>query len=798
MPGLNVSDRLEAAGRWSADHPRPVFVVVATLALVAAVIALASLQMSMGMTLYINDDSQTAQDWETLKEDHDTGNNIFVLVESDNLYDPQTIRAIDRLDHRYTSIDETTTVTSLADVVRAGANGRIPNTEQGVERAIARVRSQPGGSQTVDRIIPETGTTVMLASYGDVQRFDRGAFLPTRGSDIVYSEVSDETNAASVPPGLEITVTGQPVFENAAFGLMLPEMIKLFAGAFALIIGVVYVVMRGKVRRGWHVLLPIGTALLALIYMTGVMGILGYSFNAIMLGVMPIALGLGIDYGLQIQTRYLEQREAGSPPGEAAAQASRTTGRALLIAMGTTAVGLGSLLVSPVPPVRQFGVTSATSVLAAMLLSVTLLPALLVKFDAAVATGQATVTDGQSAAADGGQPAEQSDSESERDRLEAGVYRFTKAVTAGNAIPTLLIALLLVSAGAYAYPQVEPRQQMMDFWPQNLDAKEDMDRLSDTVDSPKVIYVTVETDRAYTPETFRDVAEYQQLMLENSNVNSVSSPVTAVRLANEGRIPESQQRLGQLLTSQTDNGIRSIENPEAHPSRMVLTFYVDDVEGDVVRTLISEFQGNAELTLTTAEDVRITGKPVLNRNVIENVTAGLTPMTLLSFALGLAFLTIAFRSVRVSIVLVASVAGATALLVTGLMYLFEIPWNPLTITMSSIALGVGIDYGVHVFERYEYEMKRGATALEAAATAVAKLARPVIGSSFTTIFGFGILTISQFPVLANFGWTTVFAIALSLSTAFVILPAALTITPGLVESVPDQAQESSTSSPSHG
>jgi hypothetical protein len=132
------------------------------------------------------------------------------------------------------------------------------------------------------------------------------------------------------------------------------------------------------------------------------------------------------------------------------------------------------------------------------------------------------------------------------------------------------------------------------------------------------------------------------------------------------------------------------------------------------------------------------------------------------------------------------------------MYLFEIPWNPLTITMSSIALGVGIDYGVHVFERYEYEMKRGATALEAAATAVAKLARPVIGSSFTTIFGFGILTISQFPVLANFGWTTVFAIALSLSTAFVILPAALTTTPGLVESVPDQAQESSTSSPSHG
>lgn len=782
MPGQRIQDQLETTGRWSAKNPRPVVAVVAVIALVAAAVALTSLQMSMGMTLYINDDSQTSENWETLKGEHGIGNNIFVLIESDTLYDPRTIRAIDQLDHQYTGIDETTRVTSLADVVRMGADGRIPDTEQGVKRAITHVQSQPGGDRMVNLVVPESGTTVILASYGEVQRFNRGAFLPTRGSDIVYSEVSDETAAAPLPPGLEVTITGQPVFENAAFGLMLPEMIKLFAGAFALIFGVVYLVMREKVQKGWHVLLPVGTALLALIYMTGVMGVLGYSFNAIMLGVMPIALGLGIDYGLQIQTRYTEERENGAIPVDAAAQASRTTGRALLIAMGTTVVGLGSLLISPVPPVRQFGVTSATSVLAAMLLSITLLPALLVLFDTAGSTTTPTTTNKkQSTATNGAVTPETTSSIMQDDRLEASIYQFTKKVTAGNAVLTLLIALLLVSAGTYAYPQVEPRQEMMDFWPQNLDAKEDMDRLADTVDSPKAIYVMVETDQAYTPETFRDVADYQRLMLANSNVNSVSSPVANVQLANDGRVPDSQQQLDRILTAQTGSSILSVENPEKNPSRIVLTYYVDDVEGDMVRTLISEFHGNADITLTTAEDIRVTGKPVLNRNVIENVTAGLTPMTLLSFGLGLIFLTIAFWSIRVSMVLVGSVAGATALLVTGLMFVFRIPWNPLTITMSSIALGVGIDYGVHVFERYEFEVERGATAIEAAATAVAKLARPVIGSSFTTIFGFGVLTVSQFPVLANFGWTTVFAIALSLGTAFIVLPAALTVVPGLTK-----------------
>jgi hydrophobe/amphiphile efflux-3 (HAE3) family protein len=756
-----IRDGLERVGRWSANHQRAVIAVVAVLVVLSGGVAATSLQMSMGMSLYVDDDSRVSENWEQLKEDHGTGNAVFVVVKSDRLYDPETVRAIDRLDRRYADLDDVSTVMSLADVVRLGAGGEIPETERGVQRAIDRVRGQPGGDQLVDQVVPETGTTVVVASYGEVDRFDRGAFLPVRGSDIIYGEIHEETDAAELPPGTGVTVTGQPVFENAAFGLMLPEMITLFAGAFTLIFGIVYLVMRGRLARGREVAFPLSVAMIALVYMAGAMGVLGYSFNAIMLGVMPVALGLGIDYGLQIQTRYAEARESGESPLEAAGLASRTTGQALLIAMGTTVVGLGSLLVSPVPPVRQFGVTSAVAVLAAMALSVTLLPALLVRFDA-------------------GPPRSGTDAAA-GDRVESAFRRLTERATAGRPLLTLFLAVLLVSGGAYAYPQVEPRQEMMDFWPQDLEAKDDLDRLSDTVDSPKRIYVFVETDRAYSPKTFREVAEFQRLMLANDRVNGVQSPVTAVQLANGDQIPETKSELDAVLATQTGTGPTAVEDPDKHPSRLVLTFAVDDVEGEAIRTLIEEFDGNAALTLRSADEVRVTGKPVLNRTVIENVTAGLTPMTLLSFALGGTFLAIAFRSGRIAAVLVGSVAATAALAVAGLMYLLSIPWNPLTITMSSIALGVGVDYGVHVFERYAEEVERGASDRTAAATAVAKLARPVLGSSLTTIFGFGVLVISRFPVLANFGKVTVFAIALSLVGAFLILPAALVVVPGLAQ-----------------
>ncbi|SEO54009.1 hypothetical protein SAMN05216388_101417 [Halorientalis persicus] len=765
--GRAVRDGLEATGRYAAVHQRQVFAVVLVTALVSLGVGLSGVQMSMGMTLYIDDDSQTADNWETVKEDFGVGNNVFVVVKSDRLYDPETIRAIDRLDYRYrTNVDGITQVTSIADIIRSGNDGEIPETEAGVRRAIDQVREQSeAGAAMVARMVPEHGTTIVLATYGSVDRFERGNFLPQRGSDIVYSEVRDETALASLPPGMSTTITGQPVFENAAFGLMLPEMIALFAGAFALIFGVIYVVMRDKVEQGWHVLLPLGTALTALVYMMGAMGLLGYDFNAIMLGVMPIALGLGIDYGLQIHSRYVEERRAGVPPLDAAGVAAQTTGRALLIAMGTTVVGLGSLLVSAVPPVRQFGVTSAIAVFAAMVLSVTLLPALLVRYDQG--SHESLEATGETARSD--------------DWLEAGVYRLTQVVTGGKPLLTLLIALLLVTGGAYAYPQVEPRQEMMDFWPQNLDAKNDMDRLSDTVDSPKVVYVMVKTDQPYTSETFRDIAAYQRLMLANDQVNAVQSPVSAIRVRNDGRIPNDNAKLDRLISRQsTEAGVTSIQPPAENPSTMLLTFYVDDIEGESVRTLISEFNSNADATLTTAEELSVTGKPVLNRNVIENVTAGLTPMTLLSFSLGLILLSLVFLSWRIAAALITSVAGSAALLVTGWMHLLGIPWNPLTITMSSLTLGIGVDYGIHVFERYEYEIEtNGQTAVGAAATAVSKLSRPIVGSSFTTIFGFGVLILSRFPVLANFGTTTVLAIGMSLATAFTILPAVLSLGPSL-------------------
>jgi len=540
-----LRDRLEQVGRFSAENRRTVFAVVAALVLVSLVIAGASVQMSLGMELYIDDSSQTNQDWQEVKGEDafDLGNNVFVMVETDHLYEPETIRTIDRLDRRYAAADEFTSVTSLADVVRRGNGGEIPSTEREVRASIRRVETMdPSAAALVSNVNPDRETALIVATYGEVDVPDSEdqyfGFLPGTAAGYVTGEVADATDHVRVPPNVDVTVTGAPVFENAAFGLMLPEMIQLFAVAFAIIFTVVFLVMRGRLYRTWKVFIPVGTAMVSLVYMLGMMGVVGFNFNAIMLGVLPIALGLGIDFSLQLHTRYIEEREKGREPVDAAGAAARTTGNTLLLAMATTSIGLGALLVSAVPPTRQLGATAAFGVIAATALSLTLLVALLVHFDddeyELVTDSGDAPADAPTAATDGGEPTDDDRSRdgdepidgsspdgpapldppsadggggdepapepsasggdrSDSDESSTGVVgsddpafeRFIGALSGGIAAAPLLVLLLMVGAiggGAAVYHDVPTTQEMLDYWP-DIEQRDDLESLEDTAEA---------------------------------------------------------------------------------------------------------------------------------------------------------------------------------------------------------------------------------------------------------------------------------------------------------------------------
>ena len=794
---------LERIGRGAADNTRVVFVVALLLVGVAGVGVL-GVQMNMGMELYLEDDSDTVQNWDELQDDFNTGNVVFAVVETDNgtdIFDPEVIRSVDDLTEQYsTDVDAAATVTSYTQLL--AQNGELPETRGEAVAGLSAVEnSSEQNAQILDNLVPTYGesndTAIVQLQYGSAEvsddRDDLFGFMPPSENEVVEDQITSATGAVTLPDGATVTITGGPIFEEAAFGLMLPEMVTLFTLAFTVILVTMTLVMRGRLRKTRRVVIPLATTLVALLTMVGMMGVVGFDFNAIMLGVLPVALGLGIDYGLQIQTRYVEERENGRGTVDSAGVAARTAGRSLTLALGTTLVGLGSLLAASVPPVRQFGVTAAFSVLMSMALSLTLLIALLTTFDSGGDTATDPDTDGS----------ETADSPGSVERAASALG----GVITARPLAVVLVFALVITGGLAAYPMVQTQDDMFDYWP-DIEEKDELKDLESTVGSPNVLYVVVEGDDIYNnQDQLEAVSAFESEIGQTDHVVTSLSPVSAVEMRAEQRtgvrsLPDNATvREAQFdALQQTDVPPVGAQPFDETPDRLLVQLYAEKLNGTEEEEVIATTEETANATLGTM-DARVSGNIVINRNVIENVTAGLTTTTLLSFGAGLVFLGLALRSGRESAVLVGSVAASTMALVAGGMFLIGVPWNPLTVTTASIVFGVGITYGIHVYERFREELAvTGVSPDEAIRAAIVAKARPVMGSGATTMFGFGVLIISDFPVLSNFGLAIALAMGLALLSAFVFMPAVVLLlsrvnllpagaTGGATDPIPDPEQD---------
>ncbi len=804
----SIDNKLESLGNYSASNPFKIFAATLILVLIAGLGA-SQVQMEMGMDLYIDEDSQTMSDWQEIQEDFNKGNVMFVMLENEeDFYRPENAEIISDLYQEYYSelkygdIEAVSLVTSFSHPIKGGpGGGEIPETEEEIVHSMnfsfnqqrsnmgiianlhpdiqetaehQRVSEELSNSNYPvsaegDEMFRDADTAMIMIQYGNLEipeeRQDRLAgLLPVTEDEIMEEKVREITENAELPDGSEVTYTGTPIFEEAAFGLMLPEMIKLFGIAFGIILLTVMILMRGRLDAQRNIALPLATSLTAVTIMIGLMGFLGFNFNAIMLGVLPIALGLSIDYSLQIHSRYLEERQKNVSKIEAAQKSTKHVGRALLIAMTTTAIGLGALLISSVPPTRQFGATAVIAIAGSMILSVTLLPALMTYFD------------------------RNSERKTSRIDLEGWTEQFFNKLNPYHSL-ILGIGLIAVVGGGLASPHVSTTNDMLDYWP-DIQEREDIRELENRIPGPNINYIIIESEDAYTLENFEDIQRFQHELETHENIVTVMSPVRA--LENGNTQPPVEGPYSDTLPSEEEfeDAVEHRANidrppqlglhPSDHPDRVIVQAFVEDIEGETEREVIDFISDTAEETLENHE-TRVTGEMVLNRNVIENVTSGLAPMTALSFLLGFGFLTLALKSVRNSAVIIGSVAVSTVLMLTAAMYLLGIPWNPLTVTISAIILGIGIDYGVHIHERYKEEKTQGLNSVDAVKTSLSQKSRPVLASGITTLLGFGVLAISDFPVLANFGYAIILAMTFVIITTFTLLPASILASEKILE-----------------
>ena len=148
-------------------------------------------------------------------------------------------------------------------------------------------------------------------------------------------------------------------------------------------------------------------------------------------------------------------------------------------------------------------------------------------------------------------------------------------------------------------------------------------------------------------------------------------------------------------------------------------------------------------------------------------------MNILGFIFVFVFLILVYRHFHAvsPIIPIIFVVGWNAVA----MYVLGIDYSPLTATLGSMTIGVAAEYTILVMERYAEEEERLHDPIAAIQESVQKIGTAITVSGLATFFGFSALCLATFPIISNFGVTTLIAVAFSLLGAIFIMPAVLSV-----------------------
>ncbi|MDD3110103.1 MAG: hydrophobe/amphiphile efflux-3 (HAE3) family transporter [Eubacteriales bacterium] len=643
-----------------------------------------------------------------------------------------------------------TKMAGLAFGALASAGEKVSEISRGLatfhSKSDMMVADIPGTQAELDNILYDENQK-LRPLFANVVVDEKNSLMAIKLAGNLGSESKDEIADALAAAlekegfsGVSYVMSGKPVLDSSLRGEMKINMVKMVALAVVLMLAVLGLVF--KVR--WR-MLSLGIIMVSVIATIGLMGILSTPITMVSMAVFPILIGLGIDYSIQFHNRFEEEKSVKKTVSQ--------IGKAVAIAVFATVLGFISLYASPVPMIQDFGKMLTIGVIISFLGSIfLLLPILFMRHKNDIQKEQPPVT-------------AQVPATKKETILERALKRTTKNVIRFS-IPILVIVAVLSVMGFMTDGDVGVETDIESFMPQNMQALKDIHLIRDTVGSTDQVILYMSASEILTEENIQWIQQktnyleekYSDIIVDTKSIDTLVS-----NLAPEpGISPEDYIELAASLPRQQVGMFVNEGNTES-----VILLNIRHLAIDELREFILQLK--ADLADAPMK-VQITGKSVLDVEMVNGLTSGRVKMTIIGLALVFAALVVIYKNpfkALIPILPVVMIIGMSG----GIMYLLNIKYTPITATLGALVLGMGTEMTVMLLERYLEERKTGKDKLESMMVTVTMIGKAIVASGLTTIGGFSVLMASEFIILRDFGFMTVINIALALFSTFVVLPA---------------------------
>jgi predicted RND superfamily exporter protein len=191
--------------------------------------------------------------------------------------------------------------------------------------------------------------------------------------------------------------------------------------------------------------------------------------------------------------------------------------------------------------------------------------------------------------------------------------------------------------------------------------------------------------------------------------------------------------------------------------------------------LAADFRQRLAPLEQTGAEALVASQPLLINETLDELSAAQTQAIIVSLTAALALLvgyyTVTRRRPLLGVITMLPALLAVPL-VLGSMWLLGLSFNALTATIASIAIGIGVPYGIHLTNRFVEEIRGGDVDAAIRAT-LTNTGAALVGSALTTGTAFAVLLLSSFPPIAQFGGITALTIAYALLASAIVETAAL-------------------------
>jgi hydrophobe/amphiphile efflux-3 (HAE3) family protein len=561
-------------------------------------------------------------------------------------------------------------------------------------------------------------------------------------------------------------MSGSPAFSQQMSAGLTSNMGILIGGAMILMIitmGILFAYVR-------HRFMPVLLVGLGLITSLGLMGLAGISLNMAVIGAFPVLIGLGIDYAIQFHARFDEEARKGSLEDAVFVTVTRT-GPAVLYAMLATSMGFVAMYVSTVPMIRSFGVVSIIGINTCYWFSCIGMPtlALLLNYKPkpqqtgecyAVGTDACDTIIGK-------------EKSGKKGGFSYGEFLTSTSVKiAKNPIPVLLLAGLIALIGFQIDPTIPVSSDENAFVPSDMPAKINIDKVTRIIGATSTADFMVQGSRVTDLDTLIWIQEFQDYELAHHNeLTGATSIVTYILQYNGGVMPETQAQVDTILSKIPAS---TKESYLASPMNGIIRFSTTDMEMSQENDLKEQMEKEIEFL---EPPIGITVEPVGNFELYTSLLGSMVEskdlMTVLGFIFVFVFLIVVYRHLHAisPIIPIIFIVGWNAVM----MYIIGLTYTPLTATLGSMTIGVAAEYTILVMERYAEEEERLHDPIAAIQESVQKIGSAITVSGLATFFGFSALCLATFPIISNFGISTLIAVGFSLTGAIFIMPAVLSL-----------------------